>query len=325
MSHHFGILGRERWRHLLKFHCTSLWAYLSPLFQLIGEVLRRIQAFRCPAMHPDRTNLGISNVISALLDDQPWMLPQIPTLLKEPQSPIFPPRPPVPVSEWLEATLSALVWRASPRWWWGALLNLTDTPPSQCMIANGGSSLSGAKSLDQILLDYHPYTSRLPDSSRHDQELQPDDHCRLPYHDHQHAGESNQKLSGRWASDHQPHQLVRDGKITVPPPHTYSWGLALILHVLHFEPFKPPSLPSPWLPWDLRRDVLSVHAFYLRVQHPQDWSGITLIPDPIFTAKTERADPTETTLQDVHLRVLHRSVDANNCVVCALKIFPCSI
>ena len=70
-----------------------------------------------------------------------------------------------------------------------------------------------------------------------------------------------------------------------------------------------------------------LHALSYPVQHPEDWSSVTLIPDPLFIAKTERAGLPETRLQDVDLKVLapfigpDLEVDANNCVVRAIKIY----
>ena len=68
-------------------------------------------------------------------------------------------------------------------------------------------------------------------------------------------------------------------------------------------------------------------TFSYRVQHKEDWSSISLQPDPLFVAKMEKAGRPETHLQEVHLQVLAPFVgpdlpaDANNCVVRAFKIY----
>ena len=71
---------------------------------------------------------------------------------------------------------------------------------------------------------------------------------------------------------------------------------------------------------------LRTSHFSHSVQHPEDWSSVTLLLDPFFMAKTERACYPDTRLQEVALKALapfvgpDLSTDANNCVVCAVKI-----
>ena len=70
-----------------------------------------------------------------------------------------------------------------------------------------------------------------------------------------------------------------------------------------------------------------LHAFSHRVPHPENWSSITLLPNSLFVAKTERACHPNTRLQEVMLKALapfvgpNLSTDANNCVVHAVKIY----
>ena len=70
-----------------------------------------------------------------------------------------------------------------------------------------------------------------------------------------------------------------------------------------------------------------LHAFSYRVQHPEDWFSVTLVLVPLFVVKTERASCPESHLHDVHLKALapfvgpDLKVDANNCVVRAIKIY----
>ena len=71
-----------------------------------------------------------------------------------------------------------------------------------------------------------------------------------------------------------------------------------------------------------------VCAFSYWVQQPEDWSGITLILDPLSLVKLEWAGHPEFHLQDIHLRALapfvgpDLKVDANNCRVRTIKIYP---
>ena len=117
---------------------------------------------------------------------------------------------------------------------------------------------------------------------------------------------------------------------------TLTSDLALVLHALHGPPFEPLAQAPLWaltyksvfltaLATARRRSEL--HAFSYKIQHKEDWSSITLQPDPLFVAKTEKAGRPETCLQEVHLRALATFVgpdlptDANNCVVRVLKIY----
>ena len=113
-----------------------------------------------------------------------------------------------------------------------------------------------------------------------------------------------------------------------------TWDLALVLHALHGPPFEPLAQAPLWalthksvfltaLATAKRRSKL--HMFSYKVQHKEDWSSITLQPDPLFVAKTEKAGRPETHLQEVHLRALAPFVgpdvpaDTYNCVVGAFK------
>lgn len=119
---------------------------------------------------------------------------------------------------------------------------------------------------------------------------------------------------------------------TSAPP----WDLALVLRALHFWPFEPLAKAPLWaltfktvfltaLATAKRRGEL--HAFTHRVLHPDNWAHITLVPDPVFVAKTEKPGKPETRLQEVTVKALGAfvgpdlPVDANNCVVRAIKIY----
>ena len=70
-----------------------------------------------------------------------------------------------------------------------------------------------------------------------------------------------------------------------------------------------------------------LQAFSHRVQHPEDWFSVTLLPDPLFVAKTERACHPDTRLQEVMLKALapfvgpDPSTKANNYVVRTVRIY----
>ena len=121
-----------------------------------------------------------------------------------------------------------------------------------------------------------------------------------------------------------------------PTRSTLTWDLALVLHALHGPPFESLAQAPLWaltyksvflpaLATAKRRSKL--HAFSYKIQHKEDWSSITLQPDPLFVAKTEKASRPETRPQEIHLRVLAPFVgpdlptDTNNCVVRELKIY----
>jgi len=118
---------------------------------------------------------------------------------------------------------------------------------------------------------------------------------------------------------------------TAPP-----WDLTLVLRALHYWPFEPLAKAELWaltyktvfltaLATAKRRGEL--HAFLSRVIHAENWSHVTLVPDPVFVAKTEKPGKPETRLQEVTIRSLGAFVgpdlplDGNNCVVRALKIY----
>lgn len=110
----------------------------------------------------------------------------------------------------------------------------------------------------------------------------------------------------------------------------------MVLNALHYWPFEPLAKAELWaltfktvfltaLATAKRRG--EIHAFLHRVLHPDNWAHVTLVPDPLFVAKTERPGRPETRLQDVTLKSLGQYVgvdlplDANNCVVRAIKIY----
>ena len=68
-----------------------------------------------------------------------------------------------------------------------------------------------------------------------------------------------------------------------------------------------------------------LQAFSFRVQHLEDWSSITLLPDPLFMSKIEKACHPDTRVQEVTLKALtpfvgpDLSTDSNNCVVCVIR------
>ena len=126
--------------------------------------------------------------------------------------------------------------------------------------------------------------------------------------------------------------IERPRRHNLAPP----WDLALVLRTLHFWPFEPLARAELWaltfktvfltaLATAKRRGEL--HAFLHRVLHAENWSHVTLIPDPLFIAKTEKPGKPETSLQEVTLKSLGSfvgpdlPVDANNCVVRAIKIY----
>ena len=148
-----------------------------------------------------------------------------------------------------------------------------------------------------------------------------------------------EKVTGsRPCDEHLITSLLNQFEVERPRPtrSTPTWDLALVLHALHGPPFEPLAQAPLWaltyksvfltaLATAKRRSEL--HAFSYKIQHKEDWSSITLQPDPLFVAKTEKAGRPETRLQEVHLRALAPFVgpdlptDANNCVVRALKIY----
>lgn len=132
--------------------------------------------------------------------------------------------------------------------------------------------------------------------------------------------------------------LLAQFAIERPRSHNLAppWDLALVLRALHFWPFEPLAKAPLWaLTWKTifltamatakRRGEL--HAFQYRVLHPDNWAHVTLVPDPVFVAKTEKPGKPETRLQDVTVKSLGAfvgpdlPVDANNCVVRSLKIY----
>ena len=142
----------------------------------------------------------------------------------------------------------------------------------------------------------------------------------------------------RPTDDHLLSSLLSQFEVERPRPgrSVPGWDLALVLHALHAAPFKPLAQAPLWaltfktvflvaLASAKRRSEL--HAFSHRVQHPEDWSSVTLLPDPLFVAKTGRAYHPDTCLQEVTLKALapfvgpDLSTDANNCVVRAVKIY----
>lgn len=148
-----------------------------------------------------------------------------------------------------------------------------------------------------------------------------------------------EKVTGVPVADEQHlSSLLNQFAIERPPCRNRAppWDLALVLRVLHFAPFEPLATAPLWaltyktvfltaLATAKRRG--EIHAFLARIQRTENWSQITLIPDPIFVAKTERAGKPETRLQEVTIKSLREHVgpdlpvDANNCVVRAVKIY----
>ena len=140
------------------------------------------------------------------------------------------------------------------------------------------------------------------------------------------------------AGDHLPSGLLSQFEVERPHPcHAVpSWDLALLLHALHCAPFKPLAQAPLWAPafktvflvtLASAKCCSKLHTFSHRVQHPENWSSVTLLPNPLFMAKTKRACHPDTRLQEVTLRALapfvdpDLSTDTNNCVVCAVKIY----
>lgn len=147
------------------------------------------------------------------------------------------------------------------------------------------------------------------------------------------------EVTGRQIDDEQ-HltSLLTQFSIERPRHHNLAppWDLSLVLRALHFWPFEPLARAELWaLTWKTvflvalasakRRSEL--HAFLHRVLHPDNWAHVTLVPDPMFVAKTEKPGKPETRLQEVTIRSLGAfvgpdlPVDANNCPVRALKIY----
>ena len=132
--------------------------------------------------------------------------------------------------------------------------------------------------------------------------------------------------------------LLAQFAVERPRDHTPTpqWDLALVLRALHFHPFEPLAQADRWaltyktvfltaLATAKRRSKL--HAFLHRVRHTENWSQVTLVPDPLFVAKTEKPGRPETRLQEVTLPSIRDYVgpdlpiDSNNCVVRAIKIY----
>ena len=138
--------------------------------------------------------------------------------------------------------------------------------------------------------------------------------------------------------DHLLSSLLSQFEVERPQPDCSipGWDLALVLHALHAAPFEPLARAPLWaltfktvflIALASAKRCSELHAFSHRVQHPEDWSSITLLLDPLFVAKTERACHRDTRLQEVTLKALSLlvgldlSTDANNCVVHAVKIY----
>ena len=147
------------------------------------------------------------------------------------------------------------------------------------------------------------------------------------------------EVTGRELPDeHHLSSLLSQFAIERPRSHHTSppWDLSIVLRALHFWPFEPLAKAELWaltfktvfltaLATTKRRSEL--HAFLHRVLHAENWSHVTLIPDPVFVAKTERPGQPDTRLQEVTIKSLGAfvgpdlPVDANNCVVRAIKIY----
>jgi len=148
-----------------------------------------------------------------------------------------------------------------------------------------------------------------------------------------------EKVSGsRPMGEHLLSSLISQSETERPRPSRSvpEWDLALVLNALHGSPFEPLDKAPLWaLTFKMvfltalatARQRSEVHAFSHRIQHTEDWSSITLIPDPLFIAKTEKAGLPHTRLQEVTLRALAPLVgsdlptDTNNCVVRAIQIY----
>ena len=109
-----------------------------------------------------------------------------------------------------------------------------------------------------------------------------------------------------------------------------------MLHALHAALFKPLAQAPLWaltfktvflVTLVSAKRHSKLHAFSHQVQHLGDWSSVTLLPDLLFVAKTERVCHPNTRLQEVTLKALSPfagpdlSTDANNCVVRTVKIY----
>ena len=114
------------------------------------------------------------------------------------------------------------------------------------------------------------------------------------------------------------------------------WNLALVLRRLLRAPFEPLRSAPPWalayktsflvaLATAKRRGELC--AFLSKVLHSEGWQSVTLRPDPIFVAKTEKPGKPETRLQEVTIQGLSSflgddfETDKLNCPVRAIKIY----
>lgn len=147
------------------------------------------------------------------------------------------------------------------------------------------------------------------------------------------------EATGRVLPDeHHLSSLLSQFAIERPRSHNLAppWDLSLVLRALHYWPFEPLARAELWaltfktvfltaFATAKRRGEL--HAFLHRIQRTENWSQITLVPDPVFIAKTEKPGRPETRLQSVTLKSLGAfvgpdlPVDANNCVVRAIKIY----
>ena len=184
------------------------------------------------------------------------------------------------------------------------------------MTASGRFSRNGVGTLDIIRSLFCSHPGWLPDLLVLHQEVCSSDYCQLPYHNCQHAGESHKPAPYRWISSCQPHQPVW-GQMSLLCRSSPDLDPALVLHWLHSAPFKPLAKAPLWaltfktvfLPaLASAKHWSELHAFSYRVQHPEDWSSMMLIPDPLFVVKTECVGHPETHLQDAHLRVSHSSL-----------------
>ena len=126
--------------------------YLYPLTQLIGEVLHHVQLVTCRAIliAPAWPAQYWFPLLLSLVVDHPRHLPTICTLLQQPHMGQFHPDPQcLALHTWLLCSPPSSD-MATRHQWLGELPLPTDSLPTWCMTASGGSSQNGAGMLTSL-------------------------------------------------------------------------------------------------------------------------------------------------------------------------------
>ena len=167
--------------------------YLYPPTQLIGEVLCHIQLVSCCTIlialaWPTQYWFPL---LLSLVVDHPRRLLTICTLLRQQYTGQF---------HLASHRLALHMWplssppssdTATQRQWQGKLPLPTNSLPTWCTRASGGSSQNAVGIIPRSILYHYTYPTQVPDPSVYSQELCTSDHCRLPHYSGQHTGEGH--------------------------------------------------------------------------------------------------------------------------------------